>query len=153
MTAVIDGKSFNKIKSFIDEAKTDSQYEIIHGGSYDDSQGYFVEPTIVVSSDPRSRLMSEEVFGPVLTVYVYDDDKFDDTLTLLDTTSKYGLTGSIFAKERTVIAHALERLRYSAGNFYINDKSTGSIVGQQPFGGSRSSGTNDKAGNPSNLLR
>lgn len=146
LSAVIDQTSFNKIKSYIDYAKSSPDHEILAGGTYDDSVGYFVQPTLVQSTDPRGKLMSEEIFGPVCTVYVYEADKVDDALDLVDSTSPYGLTGSVFSTDREFIDHASQKLRHTAGNFYINDRSTGSVVAQQPFGGARGSGTNDKAG-------
>ena len=151
--AVIDKKSFDNIVEYIDRAKTNSGCEIVTGGNYDDSTGYFVEPTTIVCSDPMYESMQEEIFGPVLSIHVYDDEKFHDVLKLCDSTSIYALTGSIFATEREDIEIAKDALRFSAGNFYINDKPTGAVVGQQPFGGARGSGTNDKAGSPLNLLR
>jgi len=151
--AVIDAKAFNSISAYIEEAKKDESCEIIVGGNYDDSVGYFIEPTIIVTSNPQSQTMCEEIFGPVLTIYVYADDQFDATLDLLDKTSPYALTGAIFAKDRQVIVKAMHQLRNAAGNFYINDKPTGAVVGQQLFGGARASGTNDKAGSVLNLLR
>ena len=153
MGAVIDAKAFKTITDYIEHAKSDPNLEIIAGGGYDDSKGYFIEPTLVLSKDPRSRLMSEEIFGPVMTLYVYPEGEFKDSLDLCDTTSPYALTGSIFAQDRKAIVEATHRLRHSAGNFYINDKPTGAVVGQQPFGGSRASGTNDKAGSWINLER
>ncbi|MFQ6106420.1 MAG: L-glutamate gamma-semialdehyde dehydrogenase [Thermoplasmata archaeon] len=153
VNAVIDRAAFISIKRYIDFAKRAKETEIIFGGRCDDSKGWFVEPTVVVVKNPKSKLMEEEVFGPVLTVYVYDDRKFEETLRICDETSPYGLTGSIFAKDREAIMLADRMLRNSAGNFYINDKPTGAVVGQQPFGGSRRSGTNDKAGSMLNLLR
>jgi 1-pyrroline-5-carboxylate dehydrogenase len=153
ITAVIDRKSYDKITGYIDAVKESDDAEIIIGGDYDDSKGYFVSPTVVLASNPHSLTMEEEIFGPVLTIYVYEDNDFEKTLDILDATSPYALTGSIFAKGRDVIAKATERLRHTAGNFYINDKPTGSVVGQQPFGGARKSGTNDKAGSKLNLLR
>ncbi len=153
ITAVIDRKAYDKITGYIDAVKESDDAEIIIGGDYDDSKGYFVSPTVVLASNPHSLTMEEEIFGPVLTIYVYEDDDFEKTLDILDETSPYALTGSIFAKGRDVIAKATERLRHTAGNFYINDKPTGSVVGQQPFGGARKSGTNDKAGSKLNLLR
>lgn len=153
VNAVIDEKAFEKIASFIDDIKASKDGEIIAGGGYDKSEGYFIEPTIVVAKDPKYKTMCEEIFGPVLTIYVYEDDKFEETMDILDDTSMYALTGSIFAKDRAVINKASERLRYCAGNFYINDKPTGAVVGQQPFGGGRGSGTNDKAGARLNLYR
>ena len=153
MTAVIDRKSFDNIAGYIDRAKADSGCKIVTGGGYDDSVGYFIEPTTIVCEDPRYESMAEEIFGPVLSVHVYPDNDFEKILEICDTTSEYALTGSIFAKDRRHIETALAALRFSAGNFYINDKPTGAVVGQQPFGGARGSGTNDKAGSPLNLLR
>jgi len=153
VNAVIDKAAFDKIVSYIEFAKKSTDAEIIVGGGYDDSKGYFVEPTIILTKDPKFKTMQEEIFGPVVTVYVYPDDKFEETLTLCDQTSPYALTGSIFAKDRCVIAMAERKLVNSAGNFYINDKPTGSVVGQQPFGGTRMSGTNDKSGSMGNLMR
>jgi 1-pyrroline-5-carboxylate dehydrogenase len=153
MNAVIDQKSFDKIKGYIDFAKKAKDAEIIFGGGCDDSAGYFIEPTVILTSNPEFKTMKEEIFGPVLTIYLYDDDKYVETLQLCDATSKYALTGSIFARDRNAICTAFEILRHSAGNFYINDKPTGAVVGQQPFGGARSSGTNDKAGSALNLYR
>ena len=153
MTAVIDKKSFDNITGYIDRAKADSGCEIITGGGYDGSKGWFIEPTTIVCSDPNYESMSEEIFGPVLSIYVYEDDDFAATLELCDKTSPYALTGSIFANDREAIVQAMDGLRFSAGNFYINDKPTGAVVGQQPFGGARGSGTNDKAGSQYNLLR
>jgi len=151
--AVIDEASFDNIKSYIDFAKEASDAEIVFGGKCDKSVGYFVEPTIIETTNPQFKSMVEEIFGPVITVYVYDDNKFEETLELCDHTSPYALTGSIFARDRYAIQTAFDKLRYSAGNFYINDKSTGAVIAQQPFGGSRASGTNDKAGGPLNLIR
>lgn len=153
MSAVIDRKSFDNITGYIDRAHADPNCDVITGGTYDDSTGYFIQPTTVVCKDPRSESMAEEIFGPVMSIHVYDDDGFEDVLTLCDTTSEYALTGSIFATDRRHIETAMAALRYAAGNFYINDKPTGAVVGQQPFGGARGSGTNDKAGSPLNLLR
>jgi 1-pyrroline-5-carboxylate dehydrogenase len=153
MGAVIDAKAFKTITEYIDYARSDPNLEILCGGGYDDSTGYFVEPTIVLSKDPKSKLMCEEIFGPVLTVYVYPEREFDEALTLCDETSPYALTGAVFAHDRGAIVKAMNRLRHAAGNFYINDKPTGAIVGQQPFGGARASGTNDKAGSWLNLER
>eukprot|EP00484_Ammonia_sp_Unknown_P028253 CAMPEP_0197026722 /NCGR_PEP_ID=MMETSP1384-20130603/6753_1 /TAXON_ID=29189 /ORGANISM="Ammonia sp." /LENGTH=576 /DNA_ID=CAMNT_0042455441 /DNA_START=18 /DNA_END=1748 /DNA_ORIENTATION=+ len=146
MTAVIDGNAFNSIKEYIEHAKADSSCSILVGGGCDDSKGWFVYPTIIETTDPASKTMREEIFGPVLTVMVYDDDKFEEILDVCDKGSDYALTGSIFAQDRNAVVLATRKLRHSAGNFYINDKSTGSIVAQQPFGGARASGTNDKAG-------
>jgi len=153
MTAVIDKNSFNNIKQYIDYAKNQQSCDILIGGECDDSKGYFVSPTIIETTDVNSRIMKEEIFGPVLSCYVYDDNKFEETLKLCDTTCEYALTGSFFATDRFAIDTGIKKLRQSAGNFYINDKSTGAIVGQQPFGGSRGSGTNDKAGFSSIYLR
>ena len=151
MGAVIDQKAFEKICGYIEDAKKNAT--IVYGGGCKGDEGWFVEPTIVEAKDPKYRLMCEEIFGPVLTVYVYDDSQWTETLTLIDETSPYALTGAIFARDRQVIADASLALRNAAGNFYINDKPTGAVVGQQPFGGSRASGTNDKAGSKMNLLR
>lgn len=153
MSAVIDQKAFDKIEGYIDYAKSSDEAEIIFGGGCDDSEGYFVEPTVIVTSNPRFKTMEEEIFGPVMTIYVYDDENFEETLTLCDETSPYGLTGAILAKDREIIEFMQEKLYHTAGNFYINDKPTGAVVGQQPFGGGRKSGTNDKAGSKYNLLR
>ena len=153
MNAVIDGDAFKSISEYIDFAKHDPNLEILCGGTYDDSEGYFIQPTVVQTRDPRSKLMSEEIFGPVLTVYVYPAEEFEEAMELCNTTSPYGLTGAIFAQDRFAIVQATKALRNAAGNFYINDKPTGAVVGQQPFGGSRASGTNDKAGTWINLER
>lgn len=153
VNAVISEQSFDKIANYIKKAKKDKNAEIIFGGKCDKSKGYFVEPTVILAKKPDYTTMCEEIFGPVLTVYVYEDKKWADILKLVDTTSPYALTGAIFAKERTVINEAAYALRNSAGNFYINDKPTGAVVGQQPFGGGRASGTNDKAGSVLNLYR
>jgi 1-pyrroline-5-carboxylate dehydrogenase len=153
MNAVIDKDSFDKIVGYIEFAREDPNMEILCGGTYDDSEGYFIQPTVVLSKDPRSKLMSEEIFGPVITIYVYPEKKFEETLKLCNTTSPYALTGAIFAQDRYAIVKAAKALRHAAGNFYINDKPTGAVVGQQPFGGSRASGTNDKAGSWLNLER
>jgi 1-pyrroline-5-carboxylate dehydrogenase len=153
VNAVIDEKAFDKITSYIAKAKTDSNVEVIAGGNYDKSKGYFIEPTIIVAKDPKYVTMCEELFGPVLTLYVYDAEKFEETLALVDSTSVYALTGAIIAQDRYAIELATKKLVNSAGNFYINDKCTGAVVGQQPFGGGRASGTNDKAGSMINLLR
>ncbi|WP_374165505.1 L-glutamate gamma-semialdehyde dehydrogenase [Arcticibacter sp. MXS-1] len=153
INAVIDEKSFNKLSSAIDAAKADDRLEVIAGGNYDKSKGYFIEPTIIVTRDPYYVTMCEELFGPVLTVHVYEDEEFDKTLEVIDKTSIYALTGAVIATDRYVIEKATYALRNSAGNFYINDKCTGAVVGQQPFGGARGSGTNDKAGSMINLLR
>jgi len=153
VNAVIDAGAFKTISEYIDFAKNDSSHEILCGGTYDDSAGYFIQPTVVQSSDPRSKLMSEEIFGPVVTVYVYPAKEYSKSLDLCNTTSPYALTGGIFAQDRFAIQEAVKTLRNAAGNFYINDKPTGAVVGQQPFGGSRASGTNDKAGSLLNLAR
>ena len=153
MTAVIDQRAFDKITGYIERAKTSETCEIVVGGGSDDSEGWFIEPTIIVTSDPKAESMVEEIFGPVLTVYVYENDGFDDVLELCDESSPYALTGSIFATHEADIQKAFNALRFTAGNFYINDKPTGAVVAQQPFGGARASGTNDKAGGPLNLLR
>jgi 1-pyrroline-5-carboxylate dehydrogenase len=153
INAVIDRKSFTKLAKYIDEAKAAPDAEVIAGGSYDDTEGYFIRPTIIETSNPKYATMCEELFGPVLTIHVYEDDQFEETMELLDSTSEYALTGSIFAQDRNDINRALYTLRNAAGNFYINDKPTGAVVGQQPFGGARGSGTNDKAGSTVNLLR
>ena len=153
INAVIDEKSFDKLAKYIDAAKGESNVEIIAGGNYDKSKGYFIEPTIIVAKDPKYVTMCEELFGPVLTLYVYDAEKFEETLELVDSTSIYALTGAILAQDRYAIELATKKLSNAAGNFYINDKCTGAVVGQQPFGGARGSGTNDKAGAKINLLR
>lgn len=153
INAVISEVSFDKLARYIDGAHADPNAEIVAGGTYDKSKGYFVAPTVVVAKDPKYVTMCDELFGPVVTVHVYDADKFDETLTLVDTTSPYALTGAIFSQDRYAIDLATQRLVHAAGNFYINDKPTGAVVGQQPFGGARASGTNDKAGSILNLLR
>ncbi|WP_310380642.1 L-glutamate gamma-semialdehyde dehydrogenase [Flavobacterium sp.] len=153
ITAVIHEGSFDKLASFIDQAKKDSDAEIIVGGNYDKSVGYFIEPTIIVTTNPHYTTMSTELFGPVMTIFVYEDDNWEATLELVDTTSEYALTGAVFSTDRYAIEQATTKLQNAAGNFYINDKPTGAVVGMQPFGGARASGTNDKAGSPLNLLR
>ncbi|MFC2112453.1 L-glutamate gamma-semialdehyde dehydrogenase, partial [Bacteroidota bacterium] len=153
MGAIIDEPSYDKLESFIVKAGEDKDAEVIIGGKCDKSKGYFIEPTVILASDPKYITMEEELFGPVLTIYVYKDNQWDETLDLLDTTSTYALTGAIFSSDRYVIQSATKRLSNAAGNFYINDKPTGAVVGQQPFGGARASGTNDKAGSYLNLLR
>lgn len=153
MGAVIDKTSFSKIVGYIEEAKKSDEMKIEIGGFYDSTKGYFIHPTVIVTSNPKSKTMVEEIFGPVLTVYVYDDERFDEVMDLVDETSPYALTGSIFARDRAIIRKACQRLFQAAGNLYINDKPTGAVVGQQPFGGARLSGTNDKAGSFLNLLR
>ncbi|NRA65468.1 MAG: L-glutamate gamma-semialdehyde dehydrogenase [Pseudobacteriovorax sp.] len=153
MGAVIDRRSFDKIKGYIDRAGADSGAEIIAGGEYDDSKGFFIKPTIIEAKSATYPSMVEEIFGPILTVFVYADDDLDETLKMCDSSTKYALTGAIFAKDRLVIDKMTKSLENAAGNFYINDKPTGAVVGQQPFGGARASGTNDKAGSKLNLLR
>lgn len=153
INAVIDEASFDNIVSYIEYAKESKDAKIVVGGEYDKSVGYFIRPTVIETSDPHFKSMEEEIFGPVLTVYVYEDDKLDEAVELCNTTSPYGLTGSVFAKDRQAAEKICKALRYSAGNFYINDKPTGAVVGMQPFGGSRASGTNDKAGGEFNLIR
>ncbi|MGI5471042.1 L-glutamate gamma-semialdehyde dehydrogenase [Streptomyces sp. CA-132043] len=151
--AVIDDRSFAKNKAAIDRAKEDPTCEIVAGGSYDDSVGYFVRPTVIVCSDPDNEVFTTEYFGPIMAVHVYEDADFDATVEQMESASAYALTGAVLAKDRQVVAEVSEKLRFAAGNFYINDRPTGSIVGQQPFGGGRASGTNDKAGSKFNLLR
>ncbi|MDE0471790.1 MAG: L-glutamate gamma-semialdehyde dehydrogenase [Ekhidna sp.] len=151
--AVIDMKAFNKITGYVDQAKKDEGVELVAGGNYDGSKGWFIEPTVFRVDDPRYRTMCEEIFGPVLTIYVYNENKFEETLKLVDETSPYALTGAIFSTDRYAVDLAAKLLRNAAGNFYINDKPTGAVVGQQPFGGARGSGTNDKAGAMTNLMR
>jgi len=153
INAVIDERSFDKLAKYIDAAKADKTIELVAGGNYDKSLGWFIEPTVIKTADPYYVTMREELFGPVLTVYVYADEEFDEVIAIVDKTSIYALTGSIISQDRYAIAEATTRLRNAAGNFYINDKPTGAVVGQQPFGGSRGSGTNDKAGSMINLLR
>ncbi len=153
ITAVIHEGSFNKLAGFIDQAKKDSDAEIILGGNYDKSKGYFIEPTVIVTTNPKYATMETELFGPVMTIYVYEDAKWNETLKLVDETSEYALTGAIFSQDRYAIVEAANALQNAAGNFYINDKPTGAVVGMQPFGGARASGTNDKAGSMQNLLR
>jgi len=153
INAVIDAKAYKSITSYIEKARSAAGNTILAGGTYSDAEGYFVAPTLILSEDPKSITMCEEIFGPVLTIHVYEDSSFEEMLSIVDSTSPYALTGAIFAKDRHVITHMLDRLRNAAGNFYINDKPTGAVVGQQPFGGARASGTNDKAGSILNLLR
>ncbi len=153
MAAVIDPWAYRDHSGAIERAKASTDAEILCGGGFDDSQGYFIEPTVIVAHDPRYETMREELFGPILTVHVYDDADLDDTLELCDTTSAYALTGAVFADDRAAIVKMSKALRHAAGNFYVNDKPTGAVVGQQPFGGARASGTNDKAGSIFNLLR
>src|SRR5437764_4043995 len=153
MGAVIDGSSFATQAEAIEEAKANADSDVVVGGGYDDSRGFFVEPTVIETRDPGFRTMREELFGPVVTTYVYDENRWDETLDLVDTTAPYGLTGAIFSEDRAAIDTAAEKLRCAAGNLYVNDKPTGAVVGQQPFGGARASGTNDKAGSMWNLIR
>jgi 1-pyrroline-5-carboxylate dehydrogenase len=153
VNAVIDAKAFAKISGFIAEAKNDPAVQLIAGGGCDDSKGYFVEPTILLTTNPKSRTMVDEIFGPVLTIYVYPDAEWAETLKLVDETSAYALTGAIFAQDSYALEEAKAKLVNAAGNLYLNDKCTGAVVGQQPFGGARASGTNDKAGSYLNLLR
>ena len=153
MTAVIHKNSFDKIVKYIEKAKNDKEAKILIGGDYDDSKGYFISPTVILTTDPNYITMNEEIFGPVVTIFVYPDNEWKDILKTVDKTSIYALTGAFISKDEESIDYALKHLRYSAGNFYINDKPSGAVVGQQPFGGSRASGTNDKAGSKLNLLR
>jgi 1-pyrroline-5-carboxylate dehydrogenase len=153
MGAVIDKNAFRDITSYIDHAKADPNCTILHGGTYSDAEGYFIQPTLVQATDPKNKLMQEEIFGPVVTLWVYQDARYEEALDLTDQTSPYALTGAFFARDRAAIQHAMTKLRFAAGNFYINDKPTGAVVGQQPFGGARASGTNDKAGSVLNMLR
>jgi 1-pyrroline-5-carboxylate dehydrogenase len=149
--AVIDEKSFKKISEYLDDARANAK--IVSGGVAKGDDGYFIKPTLVQAKEPRYRLLCEEIFGPVVTAYVYDDDKWSETLEIIDTTSPYALTGAVFANDRGAVREAMMALRNAAGNFYVNDKPTGAVVGQQPFGGARASGTNDKAGSKLNLVR
>ena len=153
ITAVIHENSFDKLARYIDQAKKDADAEVFVGGNYDKSKGYFIEPTVIVTTNPKYATMETELFGPVVTVYIYDDAKWEETLKLVDETSEYALTGAVFSQDRYALNQAIKALENSAGNFYINDKPTGAVVGQQPFGGARASGTNDKAGSAQNLLR
>jgi 1-pyrroline-5-carboxylate dehydrogenase len=153
MGAVIDASSFKTQKEAIEEAKSDAKSKVLVGGGVDDSEGYFVEPTVIETADPNFRLLRDELFGPVVTAYVYPEAKWSDTLELIDRTAPYGLTGAVFADDRQAVVEAEDKLRYAAGNLYVNDKPTGAVVAQQPFGGSRASGTNDKAGSVWNLIR
>lgn len=153
MCAIIDEPSFDKLVGYIERARKDKEAEVIMGGGYDKSVGYYMQPTIIQVTNPRYFSMEEELFGPILSLYVYDDNKWEETLDLVDNTSPYGLTGALFASDRQIIESATRTLQYAAGNYYINDKPTGAIVGQQPFGGARASGTNDKAGSYLNVLR
>lgn len=151
--AVIDDRAFAKNKAAIDRAQADPACTVVAGGTYDDSVGYFVRPTVIECADPENEVFREEYFGPILAVHVYEDDRYEEMLEQMEAVSAYALTGSIIANDRAAVAYAMDKLRYAAGNFYINDKSTGAVVGQQPFGGGRASGTNDKAGAPQNLMR
>ena len=153
MNAVIDENSFDNIMSYIDYADKSADAEIVYGGTGDKSVGYFVQPTVIKTTNPHFKTMEEEIFGPVMTIYVYKDKDFEETLHICDQTSPYGLTGSVFSRDREAINRACRILRYAAGNFYFNDKPSGAVVGQQPFGGARGSGTNDKSGSHLNLLR
>ncbi|ADX67448.1 MULTISPECIES: L-glutamate gamma-semialdehyde dehydrogenase [Weeksella] len=153
VNAVIDEKAFDKISGYITRAKESAEVEVVYGGNFDKSKGYFIEPTVLKTTNPKYESMVEEIFGPVLTIYVYDEDKYEETLQLVDETSEYALTGSIYAMDADALQKAYVALENAAGNFYINDKPTGAVVGQQPFGGARASGTNDKAGSAMNLLR
>jgi len=153
INAVIDERSFDKISGYIDQAKKDKKATVIAGGNYDKSTGYFIEPTVIETSDPNYRTLCEEIFGPVLTIFVYNDENYEKVLILADESSPYALTGAIFSNDRYATLKANKLLKHSAGNFYINDKPTGAVVGQQPFGGGRASGTNDKAGSILNLYR
>lgn len=153
VNAVIDEAAFDSITGYIEKARNTKDAEIVFGGTYDKSKGYFIQPTVILANDPHFVTMEEEIFGPVLTIHVYEDAKFEETLALVDSTSPYALTGSIFSNDRYATEVAFEKLKYAAGNFYINDKPTGAVVGQQPFGGARASGTNDKAGSYLNLIR
>ncbi|VAW40691.1 Delta-1-pyrroline-5-carboxylate dehydrogenase, partial [hydrothermal vent metagenome] len=153
INAVIDERSFDNIKDYIDYASLADDAEVIMGGKCDKSVGYFIQPTVILTTNPHFKTMVEEIFGPVLTIYVYADNKLDETLEICDKGSAYALTGAILAQDRYIINHMADKLRFAAGNFYINDKPTGAVVGQQPFGGGRASGTNDKAGSALNLYR
>jgi 1-pyrroline-5-carboxylate dehydrogenase len=153
INAVIDEKAFNSITKYIDGAKKDKKAKIIAGGNYSKKEGYFIEPTVIETSDPKYRTMCEEIFGPVLTIYTYKANEFEKALDLVNNTSSYALTGAVLSQDRAAVELATNKLRNAAGNFYINDKPTGAVVGQQPFGGARASGTNDKAGSMLNLFR
>ena len=153
MGAVIDRKAFDRITGYLTAAAGDARVQVLSGGRGDDSEGYFIDPTLLLVEDPEHRTMCEEIFGPVLSVYVYPEARWAETLTLVDRTSPYALTGSIMAQDARAVGEAQRTLRFAAGNFYVNDKPTGAVVGQQPFGGARASGTNDKAGSVLNLLR
>ena len=151
--AVIDAKAQKQHREAIEEARDDSKTEIVVGGEVDSDTGFFVQPTVIETRDPDFRLLRDELFGPIVTTYVYPESQYEETLELVDRSAPYGLTGAVFAQDRDAISTADEALRYAAGNFYVNDKPTGAVVGQQPFGGARASGTNDKAGSILNLLR
>ena len=151
--AVIDERAFARVKGYLDQAREDADAEIIEGGKTDDSVGYFVQPSVILAKDPHYRTLTEEIFGPVLTVWVYEDEKQDEALELCDTSTKYGLTGAVYARDRSAVLNISRYLVHAAGNFYVNEKPTGAVVGQQPFGGSRASGTNDKAGSATNMMR
>jgi len=153
ITAVIHEGSFDKLVRYIDKVKKDKNAEIVVGGGYDKSKGYFIEPTVILTDDPKYTTMCTELFGPIMTIYLYEDHKWEETLHLVDSTSEYALTGAVFSEDRYALETAVDILQNAAGNFYINDKPTGAVVGQQPFGGARASGTNDKAGSKLNLLR
>jgi len=153
INAVIDESSFNNLTAYIDKAKSDKGVEVVAGGNYSKEEGWFIEPTVLKVDNPMYTTMCEELFGPVLTIHVYDENKFDEILKVIDTTGIYALTGSVISQDRAAIDKASFELRNAAGNFYINDKPTGAVVGQQPFGGARGSGTNDKAGSAINLMR
>ena len=153
VNAVISEQAFDRIAGYIDHIKDVNDAEILVGGNYDKSKGYFIEPTVVSTNDPKFKTMCEEIFGPVVTVYTFNDEEFDQILDVVDNTSEYALTGAVYSQDRYALQHAMKKLENSAGNFYINDKPTGAVVGQQPFGGARGSGTNDKAGSYLNLLR
>ena len=153
VNAVIDEPAFDRISSYLDFANQSDDCEVLCGGGYDKSNGYFVEPTIILAKDPHFKTLEEEIFGPVLSIYVYENEKWNETLELIDNTSPYALTGCVFSENRDIVNEVRSKLRFAAGNFYVNDKPTGAVVGQQPFGGSRASGTNDKGGSMLNLLR
>ena len=153
INAVIHETSFDKLARYIDQAKKDKDAKVILGGGYDKSKGYFIEPTVILTENPKYETMCTELFGPIVTIYVYEDKKWEETLQLVDETSDYALTGAVFSQDRYALETAVSILENAAGNFYINDKPTGAVVGQQPFGGARGSGTNDKAGSKLNLLR
>ena len=153
VNAVIDEASFDNCMRYINHAKESKDAEIVFGGTGDKSQGWFIQPTVILAKDPKYKSMCEEIFGPIITVYVYEDGKYEETLRLCNETSPYALTGAIFATDRKALSRGAELLKYAAGNIYYNDKPTGAVVGQQPFGGARASGTNDKAGSYLNLIR